>query len=333
MAWDERTLAVDELAAPIPAEGNRRPHLVGPVAFLADTQNNRVLRVEFSATSHAVPAKVTEFLTGLGDPWDVLCDAGVLYVSERAWHRVVAYDATSGRLLRVVCSGQPLASVDRNRFVRRAVTDAAIQAQPCVAPEGLYKLPGDPWLYFGSFAMKQVRRVHLTTGEVQVMCDVPVDGNSQFFKIAISDGTFGPRGTIFVWSWSNGQRGYPFTWLPEDGPRFARWSGPSRHWSWYEQEGGAGLWAQFAYGTAGGVRNGMLVCGGAGEGLQVITMREAGDIGSSAAATRGAKEYRQRGLNLLHGHGGFGYYGLPLPWGVSGDVDAYLTLCGHARTN
>ncbi len=331
MAWDERTLAVDEQAAPIPSEGNRRPHLVGPVCFLADTQNNRVLRVEFSATSHATPAKVAEFITGLGDPWDVVCEAGVLYVSERASHRIAAYDATTGALLRVVCSGERLASVDANRFVRRLASDPVIQAQPCVAPEGLFKLPGDPWLYFGSFAMKQVKRVNLQTGAVEMACAVPVDGNSQFLKIAVSDGTFGPRGTIFVWSWSNAQFGHPFTWLPEGGPLFERWSGWSRHWSWYEQDGGAGLWSQFAYGTAGGVRNGMLVCGGAGEGLQLITARQAGDIAASAAATRGAREYRQRGLNLLHGHGGFGYYGLPLPWGVSEDIDAHLTQCGHTR--
>ena len=231
----------------------------------------------------------------------------------------------------MVCSGAALATVSANRFVQRRGTDAEIQAQPCVAPEGLFKLPGDPWLYFGSMAMKQVRRVHLETGAMEVVCAVPVDGNTQFFKIAVSDGTFGPRGTIFVWSWSNAQFGFPFTWLPEGGPLFPRWSGPSRLWSWYEQSGGAGMWNQFVYGTSGGVRNGMLVCGGASEGLQIITAAQAGDVQTSAAAQRGAREYKQRGLNLIHGHNGFGYYGLPLPWGVSADIDAYLELCGHRK--
>jgi len=329
-AWDQRTLVLDESAAPIPSEGDRKPHLVGPTLFLADTQNNRVCRLTFSPTSHG-PAKVDEFLTGLGDPWDVVCENGVLYVSERSDHRIVAYDATSGRMLRVLCEGQPLAHVDINRFVKRHAPDDLIQQQACVAPEGLYKLPGDQWLYFGSVAMKQVRRVHVETGEVQVMLTRTTDGNSAFYKIAVSDGTFGPRGTIFVWSWSNAQYGFPFTWLPEDGPRFERWSGPSQHWSWYEQDGGAGQWAQFVYATAGAVRNGLLVCGGAGEGLMVISAKDAADQAPTDAVKRGAKEYRDRCLHLLHGHNGFGFYGLALPWGESEDIDAFLRHHGHVR--
>lgn len=35
------------------------------------------------------------------------------------------------------------------------------------------------------------------------------------------------------------------------------------------------------------------------------------------------------GLNLLHGHFGFGFFGLPLPWGTDPDVDAFLHHHGH----
>jgi hypothetical protein len=45
------------------------------------------------------------------------------------------------------------------------------------------------------------------------------DGNSQFVKIALSDGTFGPRGTLFIWTFSNRDLGMPVVFLP-DGTRW-----------------------------------------------------------------------------------------------------------------
>lgn len=317
LAWDERTLAVNTSAAPIPAEGNQQPHVTGPVCFVSDTQNNRICRLEFSPVSRSVAPKVTEFLTGLADPWDVVFHEGVLYVSERLSHRIAAYDATTGTYLRTVVQGQPLALVDRNREVVRRTTLAIIQAQPCVAPEGLYRL--DNWLYFGSKAQRQIRRVDLMTGELQVVCTVPMDDNSKFVKFAVSDGTFGPRGTVFSATWSNAQYGYPAAIMP----------GPS-HWTWYEQSGGTGAFRGFVYVTACAVGQGRMVYGGANEGLMMVTRRQPGDLEPSAAATRGATEYRARGLSLLHGECGFGFYGQRLPWGVSSDIDAFLMHHGHA---
>jgi hypothetical protein len=331
MAWDERTLTINDTAAPIPSENNERPHITGPVMFVSDTQNNRICKIEFSATSHAAAPKVTEFVTDSADAWDVVYSEGAIYVSERKAHRIAAYDARTGAYLRTVVSGAALANVDASRFVKRTASLADIQAQPCVAPEGLYKLPGDPWLYFGSVAMQQVRRVHLGTGEVQVMCDVPPDVNSTFFKIAVSDGSFGPRGTIFVSTWSATQGGFPYTWLPEDGPRFTRWSGPSRHWSWYDFPVGTGQWNNFIYSMAPAVGQGRLVVGGAGEGLLVISRRNAGDPSSNTSIDRGSREFRNRGLHLLHGQNGFGFFGEPLPWGVSADLDNFLAFHGHTR--
>lgn len=328
MAWDERTLVINEAAARIPSEGNDKPHVLGPVMYLADSQRNRICKVEFSATSHATPAKVTEFVRNIGDPWDVVYYDGLIYVTERTSHRIAAYDATTGAYVKTVVQGRPLASVSHFRFVSRLASLTDIQAEPCVAPEGLYKLPDDPWLYFASVAMAQVRRVHLQTGEVQVVCNVPTNGNSNFFKIAVGDGTFGPRGTVFVWSWQNGQFGFPFTWLPPG----STWQGTRQEWKWYEEKPVVGQWTGFVYATAGAVGQGRLVCGGANEGLQVISLRQAGDRATSEAVERGAREFRTRALKLLHGEHGYGFYGLPLPWGVSSNLDAYLEFHGHTRT-
>lgn len=324
MAWDTRTLPINEAAARIPSENNERPHLRGPVAFLADSQHNRICKVEFSATSHSAPAKVTEFITGLGDPWDIVYHEGLLYVSERTAHRISAFDASSGTLMRVLVQGRALAYTDpRHRETVQTATLAAIQAEPCVAPEGLFRM--DTWLYFGSRAMECVKRVNVDTGAIERVCLVPASGNTKFMKLSISDGTFGPKGTVFTWSWSNLEFGQPRTVLP-DGKRW-EWDYP-----WTGTFGGAGQWANFVYATAGAVGNGRLVSGGANEGLLVITRKQASETVAPSAVVRGAKEYEERGLHLLHGAHGFGFYALRLPWGVSADIDAYLAWHGHPRT-
>jgi hypothetical protein len=74
-----------------------------------------------------------------------------------------------------------------------------------------------------------------------------------------------------------------------------------------------------------------LVLGGVVEGVLMITQRQAGDQEFSAAAAAGENEYKTRGLDLLHGENGFGFYALPLPWGVSTNIDAFLLANGHTR--
>lgn len=316
LAWDERTLTVNTSAAPIPTEGNQQPHVTGPVAFVSDTQNNRICKLEFSPVSRAAPPKITEFLTGLADPWDVVYHDGVLYVSERLSHRVAAYDATTGTYLRTVVQGRALANVNQNREVVRLATLDAIRAEACVAPEGMYRL--GEWLYFGSKAQGQVRRVHLQTGALETVVNVPLDDNSKFVKLAVSDGSFGPAGSVFTCTWSNAQYGYPWSVRPD-----------GTTWWWFSSSSGTGPWEAFAYPTAVAVGQGRMVIGGVNEGVLMVTRRVAGDTASTDAVRRGAGEYRSRGLNLLHGHNGFGFYGLPLPWGISSDIDAFLGFHGH----
>lgn len=320
LAWDERTLAVNEAAAPIPAEHNEKPHLVGPVAFVADTQNNRVCRLEFQPDRRDLPVKVTEFIVGLADPWDVVCHRGVLYVSERTAHRISAFDATTGQSLGPLLQGPDLASLTPQRFVsRRAPRDAVRMAQ-IVAPEGLALL--DDWLYFGSRAMEQVRRVRLDDRRVEVVADVPMDNNSNFAKIAVSDGTFGPRGSVFIAHWSVLNYGFPHAFQPD-----------GREWRYLF--GGQEYGPPFtfsSYPTAVAVGDGKLVTASATEGLNMLSRALPSDVRVDRARHEaGAKKYLARGLNLLHGHAGWGFYGLPLPWGLDDDIDYFLSTEGHAR--
>lgn len=324
LAWDARTLAVNEAATPIPNNGTlEKPHLVGPTAFVADSQNNRICKLEFSPVSHDVPVKVTEFLAGLADPWDVVCVDGVLYVSERLAHRISAYNATTGEFIRDVVRGNPLATLAQDRTVRRLV--ARIKAEPCVAPEGLYHLDG--WLYFGSWAMAQIRRVNLATGEMQTLVDIPFGdvriSGGNFFKIAVSDGTFGPRGSVFMVSWAIINGGRPLAWLPDGTP----WSYAGTLGS----EGPGEVWDSLGYGSSVAVGQGRLLVSTSSEGLHDMHLAGGEPVSLWADQEAARKDYESRGFHLTHGPGGWGYYGLPLPWGVSPLTDRWMEMQGHVR--
>lgn len=52
------------------------------------------------------------------------------------------------------------------------------------------------------------------------------------------------------------------------------------------------------------------------------------ELRTDATTQRGEREWRESGLLLTHGTGGWGHYGLPLPEGLSADVTAYLEASG-----
>jgi hypothetical protein len=319
MTWDQRTLGTDPNATPI---GGEQPHVTGPRAFVSDTQNNRVCLLTFSPTSRDAPPKVTEFITNLADPWDVVYDSGVLYVSERLAHRISAYDATTGAFLRVVVQGSALAALNTARVPYRLSTLDAARAQPVVAPEGLYVQDG--WLYFGSRAMEQVKRVRLSSGAVEVVANLQGDNNMQYVKIAVSDGTFGPRGTVFDVTWSPGYYGFPTAYLP-DGTLWNYLYG-------YDGDEPGLPYATNGYPTGVAVAAGRLVWGSAVEGLVMLSKAASNETRYDYTRyKRGEKEYISRGYPLLYGHAGWGFFGIPLPWGQSADMDYFLAAQGHAR--
>lgn len=324
MAWDRRRTGANNVGAPSPDPRERglipHPPGGGMVIFLADSQNNRIVRCEFPHDTHFDynRTKVTEFLAGLADPWDCVGDdAGILYVSERKAHRICAYSMDTGALLRVVVQGQALATVGADREARRVTSLDATRAAVCVAPEGLFLQDG--WLYWGSRAQAQVKRVNIESGAVEVVHNIVLDDNVKFVKIALSDGSFGPRGLLAMATWSAADFG---------------WSRFSPGWDLGSASYNhviAGQNAHFNYPTAVGFGGGQLVIGGVNEGMLRVTKRLLTDTAASAAAKAGAKEWVDSGLYLLHGHFGFGFYGLPLPWGTSANIDAYLSHNGHQR--
>lgn len=301
MAWDSDTLPVGGE----PIDG-REPHLVGPVCVLADSQRNRLTRLEFNPRDHN-PPRVTEFATGLSDPWDVVEYGAEWIVSERTAHRITAIHKQTGAR-RVILQGAALATVGTDRNVRRTAALDVVRAEPCVAPEGLYVL-GD-WLYFGSLAQADVRRLHMQTGELQVVCYPHMDGNSRYCKIAVSDGTFGPAGTVFAQTWSNAKRADERAYLPD-----------GTHWNLP----GAAQLGHGGYGAAVAVGDGRLYTGSSDEGMVRYTL---GSPINAALYAQGQDEFYGAGLQLLHGQAGISPYGYAAPFGVSAAIDYFLTING-----
>jgi hypothetical protein len=233
----------------------------------------------------------------------------------------VAYDATTGAQIRVVVSGPNMSGINGSRQPFRRDTLANIQAQACVGPEGLYLQDG--WLYFGSRAMEQVKRVNLTTNEVQVVANVLCDDNSLYMKIAVSEGSFGPRGAVFVAAWTVLYYGRPQAYLPGGA-------------SWDYLAGGDEPGTPYAfssYPTAVAVGQGRMIGASVNEGLLQFSRRLSSDAYlNKARFANGRRLWADRGYKLLYGDDGWGYYGLPLPWGQHPDIDYMLEANGHRRS-
>jgi len=337
LTWRDSTV-MNVSGPPIPNDGIglggvlQQPHTVGPELFVSDTQNNRVLKLKFSPTAHLTPVVVTEFITGMSDPWDIRSVGDVLYVSERTLNRITKWSAVDGSFLGTLIQGPTdlsYAALDPNgsRVPVRLQSLAAVRAQGCVLPEGLYILDG--FLYFSSFAMAQVRKVDLNTGVATTVVDLDPNthlSGGAYTKIALSDGTFGPRGSIFLGAWGSGNTaGLPWAWLPD-----------GTAWNYYTQGGdvsGPGLpWHGLGYTGVAAVKNGRLAVSSSIAGIGVI-VKSSGQFtyGWDTHYAPAALRWFQLGLHLAHGHDGRGYFGLPKPWGRETLIDNYLTMYGHTQ--
>lgn len=300
MAWDQRTLTLDETVPQIDGEA---PHQSGPRCFVSDSLRGRVCSIEFSPTDRSAPAKVTEFTTGQAEPWDVVSEGNRLWVSLRQANRIDEID------------------ID---------TRAVLRSFPVQAPEGLALMDG--MLYVGSRAARMIFKIDLATTEMvnAASSDINwyIDNNSLYIKIAVSDGSFGPRGMIAGVTWSMLQNGAPFLIKP-NGRAIDAWLW--KGWGGDPNQRRGVPWEDQGYGTAVGIGHGRMVFAGVNEGVFSVSKALPGDTGMPAAYAAGQAKYHQRFLHLLHGPHGFGYTGLPLPWGEDADIDVYLAAHGHTR--
>jgi hypothetical protein len=308
------------------------PHAMNPVAFISDSQNNRILRIEFDGHSHDVKPKVTEWATGLSDPWGLAIDENdVLYVTERQAHRITMWSSATpqtslGTLIETPSPGYTLAYIDGNRRVVRVRPRDELRTHPCVLPEGIAYQDGE--ITWASKAQSDIRRINVATREMRVLAVFDAAAKAEYAQISLSDGTFGPRGTVFLSTWEVERMGCPWGFLPDG----TRWY-PAAMASVAANSGKGGRYEGIGYSMASAVRNGRLIYSGADYGIVELSLAQPGDYTiDEARFTAGKREYDRAGYRLRCGVHGFRQWkDEPLPWGMSADVDYYLEMNGHTR--
>jgi hypothetical protein len=331
MAWDERT-TVQGTGAPI-GEPPEPPHDTNPVLFSVD-RFGRVLRWEFNGKDRSVAPKISALVTGLSDPWGIACRGGVIYTTERLKHRISKWSADTGAYLGDVLAignGASLGFLNPTGYGigRRwdrfsGVTQAQVRAMPICAPEGLALM--NDWLYFSSYAQSEVRRVSLTTGAVEVVCRPSMSpaGKSVYLVMAVSDGSFGPRHTVFTSSWSESYWGRPEAFYPATNLDLTHSKWDYTGFVYDVRQGGGGKTESAGYATAPAVGHGMFACGSAQDGIAVFMQKEPTDITADPArCQRGATWFRSQGYRLLYDDGA-PLLDLDMPWGENADCDHWM---------
>lgn len=326
--WDVGTLAVDEAAQPIAAEEGRLPHVVAPVMYVAEQRESgkgvkadgRVLRVEFNARAHGIPPKVTELATGLHGPWGIVDDGSRVIVSLRNASQIIAIDKASGAQT-VLLSGDP--AMARPHYtgipaLSGSLADRRLQA--ALAPECL-KIQ-DGMLYVGSFAAECIKRIDLGSMMVDVGYLLPVRMTRQswFVEFALSDGGFGPRGTVFAQTWGQTDHAGKYGTQPD--------------WRLFQAHAPAAPWDKGqGYPSAVATFGGRLYTASSNLGINRYGAAQAGDmVVDHDTYHRGEQEYDALHGTLRWGSMGFGNHGHALPWGKSAALDHYLTAHDAPRS-
>lgn len=326
LTWDPRTtIKGSGTPIPNPPRGLEPVHPGSVVGWIADTQNDRVLRVTFRGDVHDVPPVIEEFITGLFDPWGVVFHKNTLIIAERTLNRLSRWNADTGEFIDTLVEGQfgfARLHPSQSRLATRLKSLTEVRAQACCMPECIRIQ--DDWVYYGGLASQDVKRVHFETKAWEPYVEF-TDGEvapagAQYVTFDISDGTTGQRGTLFANFWSS-MMGPVATVVRPDKSRWAFWDNGGN---------GPGMtWNGFGYGSAVGVGNGRIVCGWSNEGLGVIGLQRGEKTYDwDRYYLKATQAWHYRGLHLRFGPGGFGYYGDPLPRGLSADTDIYLEMHG-----
>jgi hypothetical protein len=323
IAWDSRAFVSDTNAPTIPAEKDLHPHATwanhdgatmtaGIRVFLPDMGGNRICKLQFDPQSHATPPVVTEFVVGLSEVFDCIelgKGSGILAATVRKQNRVV-----------FIC-------MDDGRIVAEFATPG---------PEGIAYQDGV--LYYGSLAASNIKKrdassvgdiVTLGAESVAVTLTRPnqINDNSNYVKIALSDGSLFPRGSIAKVCWSNIHSGLPMIWGP-DGVGID-WLGLTSPWS--KVKGPPSMYeGSRGYQTAVGFGPGRMFASTVQESLVQFSAALPTDADTPNVAA-GYKKYMARGFHLTRGFHGW-HYGEGIPWDVDPDIDAFLAAYGHSRT-
>ena len=309
MCWDSRTLTVDPS---LPAVDGRPPHAGNPRAYVADSMRDRICRVEFDGKSHDTPAKVSEVFNGKG-AWDCVEDGDTMIVSLRTQHKVVRM-TFDGEVIDTIIERDTTLPGDAGLDQRHiawlwSTTLEQAQAQPILAPEGLYVLDG--LLYVGSRVMQQIVVVDLATKRIVRRVPVKITGNSAFVKLAVSDGSYAPRGTIFYATFDV-QEGGRWYGIKPDG---SRWNTTAN-----------ARYPMDSYQMSFGIGGGRMIAGGSDYGLIRFYNGPAVDAALYGA---GESEFKKMHGRLVYGPHGVGRFALPAD---ASNALRYFVACNYGAT-
>jgi hypothetical protein len=333
--FDPATLATDPNALPI---GGEQPHLGNPTAYLGDA-HGYILKAVFNGQDRSVPPTITRHIMVDKRVFGGALYNNTIYVSEGNLHRISMWDLQSRAYKGDLISDSTASvvgsvNVQTDTFIfAPGQTTATARSHTVVCPEGIAIM--DDWLYFGSIAMSQVRRINLITKELQICCDLlasPTSSNVHFANIAVSDGTFGPRHTIFSVHFDNSYFGRPRAWLPG-----ANAAGDRTHylqWDYayfgYNQVEGVGYTGTLVgiYPMSVCVGQGGLAFGGTEEAIQVFHKRPSTMAVPTFAQQQqialGHRKWMEQGLYLPYGR--FANGPIPYTKGQDADIDVWLNV-------
>lgn len=347
LLFDHRTLAQDASLPTVefPPFGQLQQHVgVGPHAFCTCRQG-RVLSFQFDKTNRFAPPYITEWVTGLSDPWGLAQKDGVLYVAERGLSRISKWSMDTpntylGNAIAIegTLPGVTYGAMENATWRRWAGGSATMAQRRALNILGVEQIAiMDDFLYFSSYAQQEVRRMNMTTGVVEVCVRVPTYAEqSRFVNFAVSDGTFGPRHTLFTTTFDNQTQGRPRAYLPTagvdtDGTPITHSKPFYFHGFQPDLTHGPGKSSNAIYPLGIGVGNGMMVYAHSGLGLDAFMLSDPSDpVPDYAKLTRGHAAYRAKGYRLIHGNYGWGHVDEPLPWGEDADMDYWLAWHGHS---
>lgn len=352
---DPTTVGIDTSKPRIASEGNQHPHFAdaegfGPVMYLTDSLHQRVLRLEFSATVRPVPngpldaVRVTEWtVPGEYDIWSM--DAhpdrdGKMIAADRKNHRVVVLkhnpDTGQAELVETLLQGESRAFVTdapARHLSRGGDSEAYIREQPIVLPERIRVLGRD--VYISSGIQERIVKQDCDTKEHSIYLgeDVLFVGkNFTYLDFDISDGSCYQRGTVGVANWT--ASGGPIMYRP-DGERFYAFRSGGEP----ALEMGAGGFyrdpgyiSTMSFGRKG---SGAMYWNTVYGGMRRLSLATPDDPRIDNQRWRSAtKAWEAKGYQDRFGPtGNHDWFGEPLPWGESEDIDYFLTACDHSRAD
>lgn len=294
-AWVPSSLAINP-DGPKPAEppGDRPPHFAPPTWLFANGWTGSICKVEFDngtegthPEAHNIPPLISEFWTGLDNPFGLAVSPKrrEVYVAETGKDRIVAKHLDTGAVRVILEAPRSTKRDAESHILALTVALSYARQHPVSGPEGMAWIDEDAGdLVFVSVGTQQVTKVNVDTLEWKhLFCwtgkqpdgTTPLAGrqsNDHFSLVQVSDGSFYPKGTIFVSFFGAVNGTMPIPWVPQaDGTYRIKWlSVPSGTAQLHVGRGPN--WNDRDYAGGFAIGEGRMIAGSSKYGVREITL-------------------------------------------------------------